>query len=160
MVSQDPMIKRSLILHRPRTRSHVMIATAHDPHHHSVEVATHLRMAITAADHLQLVVTALVVMITVVAHRLLVTITTLVMVGIVPHLHPVRLVPLSTTLTHLLVVAMAVKTHTERPRLVAAMKILTLPMDTIDLGRGLHHLGHTGVTMSVRRQDIGDSSFP
>ncbi len=159
-VPLDLILQRSLILHRPKTRCHVTSATAHDLHHHSVEVATHLQMATTAGAHLPLVVTALVVMITVVVPHLPVMITTLVMVAIVPHHHLVRLVLLSMTLIHLLVVAMAVKTHTEHPHLVAAMKIPTLLMGTIDLGQGLHHRGHTGVTMSVPPQDTGDCSFP
>ncbi len=148
------------MLLRLRTKFHATTATARDPHHPSVEVATHFQTGTTAADHLQLVVTALVAMNTVVVHHLPVMTTTLVMVAIAPHHHLAQLVHLLRTLIHLLVVATVVKTHTEHPRRVAAMKILTQPMDTIDLERGLHHLGHTGGTMSVRRQDTGDCSLP
>ena len=142
-------------------KSHAMTATVHVLRHLSVAAAIHLPMDIMAEDHLHLVGIALVVMNIVVVHHLHVTITTLATVDIGPRLLLVQLVPLLTILIHLLVVAMGAMILTEHLPLVVVLTMIRMaPTDMTGRGRGLHHLGHMGDTMSVHPQDTGDCSFP
>jgi len=126
--------------------------------HHSVEAAIHHLMDTMGVDHRLLVATALVGMTTVVVRHLPVTTTTLVIAAIVRRLLLAQPVPLLTIPTRPLAVVMAAMTLTEHPLLVVLMMTRTAPMDTIDLGRDLRHLGHMGGTMSVHRQDTRDCS--
>ena len=155
-----PNLQTQLILGRLKMKSHAMIATALDLHPHFVEAAIHLVTDITVVDRLRPVVTALVATITVVVHLLHATMITVVMVVIVHRHLLAQLVHLLTTLTHPLVVVMAAMIRMERLLLVVPMTTLMLPMDMIDLERGLHHLGHMEDMKSVHRQDTGDCSSP